>query len=131
MHPLGKLPAALIDGKPLFESAVISTVIADLAPDKNLVAKPGSWGRTLPDQWTHFAATEMEAWLWLNQLNSFLLPEEKRVTGNMEQNIGMFKRGAAAMDRELGEVDYLVENRFTVADIIVGYTVNGERRIGL
>jgi glutathione S-transferase len=29
IHPLGKLPAAIIDGKPLFESAAIVTAIAD------------------------------------------------------------------------------------------------------
>ena len=98
LHPLGKLPAAVIDGKPLFESAAISTAIADLAPETNLIAKPGTWERTLHDQWCQFVLTEMEAWLWSNQLNSFILPEEKRVTGGMEQNAGMYKRGAAALD---------------------------------
>ena len=130
VHPLGKLPAAVIDGKPLFESAAISTAIADLVPDQNLVAKPGTWARSLHDQWTQYALTEMEAWLWPNLLNTFILPEEKRVTENIEQNIGMFKRGAAAMDQALGAADYLVENRFTVTDIIVGYTVNTGRRQG-
>ena len=31
VHPLGKLPAAVIDGRPLFESAAI----ADLVPEKS------------------------------------------------------------------------------------------------
>ena len=39
IHPLGKLPAARIDGKPLFESAAIATAIADLVPEQNL--RPG------------------------------------------------------------------------------------------
>ncbi len=50
IHPLGKLPAAIINGKPLFESAAIATAIADLVPEKELVAKPGTWSRTLHDQ---------------------------------------------------------------------------------
>ncbi len=50
VHPLGKLPAAIIDGRPLFESAAISTAIADLVPEKDLVAKPGTWSRALHDQ---------------------------------------------------------------------------------
>ena len=41
IHPLGKLPAAFIDGKPLFELAAIVTAIADLVPEKDLIAKPG------------------------------------------------------------------------------------------
>ena len=46
VHPLGKLPAAIIDGKPLFESAAIVTAVADLVPEKpdskagQLVSKP-------------------------------------------------------------------------------------------
>lgn len=38
----------------------------------------------------------------------------------------MFKRGATVQ----GETPYLVERRFTVADIIVGYTVNWGARDG-
>ena len=34
VHPLGKLPAIVIDGPPLYESAAISTAIADLVPDR-------------------------------------------------------------------------------------------------
>jgi glutathione S-transferase len=47
IHPLGKLPAAIIDGKPLFESAAIVTAIADLVPEKGLIAGPGTWSRNL------------------------------------------------------------------------------------
>lgn len=47
VHPLGKLPAAIIDGKPLFESAAIATAVADLVPEKELIAPPGSWSRAL------------------------------------------------------------------------------------
>ena len=63
IHPLGKLPAARIDGKPLFESAAIATAIADLVPEQNLVARPGTWGRALHDQWVSFALSEMECWV--------------------------------------------------------------------
>ena len=34
VHPLRKLPAVVIDGPPLYESAAISTAIADLVPDR-------------------------------------------------------------------------------------------------
>src|SRR6266498_1388970 len=70
VHPLGKLPAAIIDGRPLFESAAISTAIADLVPEKDLVAKPGTWSRALHDQWVCFALTEMEPWVSSTELNS-------------------------------------------------------------
>ena len=44
MHPLGKLPIAVIDGKSLFESAAICTYLADHATGVDLVAEPGGWG---------------------------------------------------------------------------------------
>lgn len=126
IHPLGKLPAVLIDGRPLFESAAISTAIADLVPEQGLVARPGTWSRALHDQWVCFALTEMEAWLWSTELNSedFLLPGGQQVPAIIEQNAMLFKRSAAALNAVLGEANYLIENRFTVTDIIVGYTVN-------
>ncbi len=130
IHPLGKVPAAIIDGKPLFESAAICAAIADLVPEKQLIAKPGSWSRYIHEQWSFFVLTEMEAWLWPNLLNLFLLPEERRNPSNLEQNEAMFKRGAAALDNALADVDYLVDNKFSVTDIIASYTVNGARSLG-
>lgn len=124
VHPLGKLPAVLIDGRPLFESAAISTAIADLAPERELIAAPGTWSRALHDQWVSFALTEIEAWLWSSELNaSELLPKEQRVPDIVPQNQAFFAKSAAVMDSTLSESKYLVENRFTVTDIIVGYTM--------
>ena len=125
VHPLGKLPAAIIDGKPLFESAAIATAVADLVPEKQLIAKPGTWGRALHDQWVLFALTEMEAWAWTAELNmsDFVLPREQHVPAIIPQNEMLYKKSAAALDAHLAQTPFLVEGRFTVADIIVGYAV--------
>ena len=133
VHPLGKLPAAIIDGRPLFESAAISTAIADLVPEKDLVAKPGTWSRALHDQWVCFALTEMEPWVSSTELNSldFVLPKDQHVPAIIQQNSMMFRRSAAALEEVLGRTAYLVENRFTVTDIIVGYTINFGHEQGL
>jgi glutathione S-transferase len=70
IHPLGKLPAAIIDGKSLFESAAIVTAIADLVPEKGLIAGPRTWSRNLHYQWLCFALTEMEPYLHSTETNS-------------------------------------------------------------
>src|SRR5262245_61562155 len=126
VHPLGKLPATIIDGKPLFESAAIVTAIADLVPEKNLIAKPGSWARNLHYQWVCFALTEMEAHLQSSEVNSmeFLLPKSQHVPQIIEQNSMMFKRAAAALDTVLSKSRFLIEDRFSATDIIVGYTIS-------
>jgi len=130
-HPLKMLPAAVIDGKPMIESAAIATYIADLAPEKNLIGKSGTWARALHDQWVSFALTQMEAWLWSSARNRFVLPEEERVPAVFKQNGEAYQRAAAVVDKALADDDFLVENRFSVTDIIVGYTVNWGRRAEL
>ena len=126
VHPLGKLPAAIIDGHPLFESAAIATAIADLVPERELIAPAGTWARAMHDQWVSFALTEMEAWLWSSEINSSegLLEERLRVPEVVEQNRAFFVRAARVMEASLEDAEYLVENRFSVTDIIVAYTLH-------
>lgn len=131
MHGLGKLPVAVIDGKVLFESAAICTYLADHAADVDLIAEPGTWGRAQHDQWVSFVLTEMEAWLWNTAVNQYVLPSDQRIEAGFEQNAMMFRRSAAMLNDVLLQQDYLVEDRFTVTDIIVGWTVNWGRRQGL
>ena len=125
VHPLGKLPAAIIDGKPLFESAAIATAVADLVPERGLIAPSGTWARALHDQWVSFALTEMEAWLWSSEINASegFIAEDERVPAIVAQNRTFFARSASAMESALERAEYLVEDRFSVTDIIVGYTL--------
>ena len=129
-HPLAKVPAAVIDGQTLFESSAICTYIADCAPSANLIARPGTFARAEHDQWVAFCLTEMESWLWNSYVNTSGLPEEQRISAGLEQNVAMFKRSALVLDAHLARHDYVVEDRFTVTDIIVGWCVNWGRRQG-
>jgi glutathione S-transferase len=131
IHPLGKVPAAVFDGKPLFESAAICTYIADLVPEKKLIAASGTWERALHDQWVAFALSELEAFLWHSARNQFVLPEDKRLTNVFEQNAEAFSVAAVAMEQALSDQDYLVGNRFSVTDIVVGFTINWARGMRL
>lgn len=123
IHPLGKIPAFVDNGRPLFESAAICTWLADGHPDKGLVAPSGQWARALHDQWTSFALTEIEAFLWHTARNLFVLPENERVPAVYEQNGKAVKRGLEVIDNEIAGRDWLIDNRFSVTDIIMGYCV--------
>lgn len=130
MQPLGKMPVAVIDGAPLFESAAICTHIADRAAPGELIAPSGTRDRALHDQWVSFGQSEMEAWLWHTSINTNILPEAERVPAVIDQNSAMFKRAAQCLEAHLSETDYLIAGRFSVTDIIVGWTVNWGRRQG-
>ena len=131
VHPLGKLPAIVINGQALFESSAICTHIADLVPEHKLIAPVGSWARALHDQWTCFCMTELEAYLWSTFINTTILPAEKRVPKIAKQNAEAFCAGAAVLNEALNGSDYLIQNRFSVTDIIIGYTVNWGGKRGL
>ncbi len=123
IHPMSKLPALRDDGRPLFESAAICTWLADSHPQAGLIAPSGTWARALHDQWTAFTLAEVEANLWHTARNQFIYPEEERVPAVYEQNAREARRGLAVLDAALAGRTWLVEDRFSVTDIFVGYTV--------
>jgi len=125
IHPLGKLPAVLLDGKPLFESAAIVTAIADLVPKKRLIAPQGSWSRHLHDQWVCFILSEMEPFVQSSEINTsdFVLPPEEHVPDIIPQNNRIYRKAAAVLENYFSEHDYLIDNRFSVTDITLAYTL--------
>lgn len=131
VQPLGKLPGFIADGRPLFESAAISTWCADQKPEQGLAHKPGSWERTLHDQWVSFALTELEAHLWSRLRNTMLLPESKRVAAIVPQNEADYQTAIAVLDDALKGRQFLIGDKFSVTDIIVAFTANWGRNSGL
>ena len=131
VNPMGKVPAMVINGEPLFEAAAICTYLADLVPEKGLIAPSGSRERALHLQWVSFTLTEMEAYLWSNARNTFVLPEEQRIKALFEQNNKAFVHAAKVLDKVLADSDYLINNRFSVTDLLVGFTVNWGKGAGL
>jgi len=123
IHPLSKLPALRDDGRPLFESAAICNWLADSHPDAGLIAPSGTWARALHDQWTAFTLAEVEANLWHTARNLFIYAEADRVPAVYEQNAREAKRGLGVFDAALKDRKWLIDDRFSVTDIFVGYTV--------
>ena len=130
-HPLAKVPAAVIDGQTLYESAAICTYLADLVPEKGLIAASGTRERALHMQWVSFVLTEMEAFLWSNARNTFVLPEEQRITALFEQNVAAYLQAAKVLERHLTDHPYMIADQFSVTDILVGFVVNWGSGVGL
>jgi glutathione S-transferase len=131
VNPMGKVPALVVNGEPLFEAAAICTYLADLVPEKGLIAPSGTRERALHLQWVSFALTELEAYVWSNARNSFVLPEEQRITALFEQNKKAYVHAAKVLNEVMEDTHYLVGNRFSVTDILVGFILNWGNRVGL
>jgi glutathione S-transferase len=112
-HPLGRVPALeLDDGTVMFESAAICLQLADLNPDAGLIAPLGSAERALVYQWVAFGLTELEAPLfrWVREL-----AEDPTGPSTSRER---FEQAAAAIDAAVSGHEWLVGDRFTVADLI-------------
>ena len=124
VSPLGKVPVLVVDGRPLLESAAICTWLADRHPEQGLVAPSGTWERALHDQWVAFCLAEFEAHLWSTARNTFIYPEERRCTSVLAQNEAEGRRALAVLDAHLADRPFMLGERLTVTDIIVGYATS-------
>ena len=70
----------------------------------------------------------MEAFLWNNALNTFVLPEQDRLAQGFTQNEALFTQSAQVLEAALRS-RFLVEDRFSVTDIVVHWTVNWGARL--
>ena len=118
-HPLGRVPALeLEDGTVMFESAAICLQLADLHPDAGLAAPLGSPERALVYQWVLFAMTELEGPLfrWLGELRD-------GVAASASQQ--RFGAAATALETALGDREWVLGDRFTVADVLCASILDG------
>jgi glutathione S-transferase len=123
-HPLGRVPV-LEDGEgPLFESAAICLHLADLHPEAGLIPPLGSHERALVYQWSCFAPAELEPPLIEAAIQAQRDPERAAKAR------ARFQAGAGAVSAALEGKDYLVGERFTVADVLIGTTIGFTKRTG-
>jgi glutathione S-transferase len=118
-HPLGRVPALQLgDGTTMFESAAICLQLADLNADAGLIGPVGSAERGLVYQWVVFAVSELEAPLfrWIRELGEGLADSAAR---------DRFTQAAVAMQSVLAECDWLVGDRFSVADVMCASVLQG------
>lgn len=122
-NPGGKVPI-LIDGDlALAESAAIVTYIGDKFPDKDLVPKAGTKERALYGQWIAFVISELEQPLWTMGRHKFIYPKEKRIPQVLDLAIWEFTQQIKILDEGLRDNDYIVGNKFSMADIMVVHTI--------
>jgi glutathione S-transferase len=124
-HPLGRVPALeLDDGTVVFESAAICLQLADLHSDAGLIGPLGSAERALVYQWVLFGMTELEAPLyrWVREV-----AEDSTDSPSRER----FAEAAVALETALKGRDWLLGDRFTVADVICASVLGSAHSRGL
>ncbi len=121
IQPLGQLPVITIDGKAMFESGAIVQWLADTHPDKDLAPALDSPQRREFYQWMYFAVTNLEAPAWEIVLHNKILPENAAVKAIIPFATKNLLKVLTVLDKELKGKNYMVDNKFTAVDIMIGY----------
>ncbi|NCO50705.1 MAG: glutathione S-transferase family protein [Deltaproteobacteria bacterium] len=127
LNPAAKLPVLTDGDLVLTESAAICSYIATEAPAAGLIPLQDPAQRALYDQWCFFVLTELEQPLWTMGKHKFALPKDYRVPAVLPTAAFEFQRALGLLARALSERDFLVGDRFTVADLLATHTLNWAR----
>lgn len=123
LNPLGRVPVLEDGSVTLFESAAICCYLAEKHPEKNLIPKAGTAERAYFYQWMSFVTTELEQGLWTMGKHKFALPAEKRVPEMQAIGAWEFCQISKVLEKAVSGKEFLVGNRFSVADILAGHTL--------
>lgn len=130
LSPFGKVPVLVDDSVTMFESVAIMQYLLEHFDDGRLRPTHESrhYGEFL--QWLHFGeATLMQPIAQMAQ-HLFILPEAERRPERVEEAKRAFWHLAKGLEEKLTHTEYLVGNKFSAADIVVGYTVHAARQLG-
>lgn len=122
-HPLERVPVLEDEEGALFESTGLCLHVADLHPQAGLIAAIGTRQRALAYQWSLFAMTELEPAI----IEAYRQREPDRARSDAAAQ--RFRRAAVVVEEALDGHDYLIDDRFSVADVVVGSVLTIAKRI--
>jgi glutathione S-transferase len=129
IHPHGLVPALRDGDTVVFETAAICLYLADRFPEKGLAPAVGSPERAAYYQWAVYSVATLEpilADIWL-QLQR---PEGERDSGLMQSAGARFRESAAVLTSALRS-SYLIGERFSAADVLIGSMLSWAAAMGL
>lgn len=122
LNPMGRVPVAEFGDLSIFESGAIVTYLADLHPEKNMAPALSSPDRAKYLQWMFFAGCTLDA-IQAKIMIIEDIPAGEYKTEKEAAVVSEYADAMEAIDYALAHGDYLVGNRFSAADISVGYHV--------
>ncbi len=121
INPKGYVPALALDsGEVLTEVGVVCQYLADQKPGSGLAPQAGTMARYHLMEWLNFVATEVHKQIGA-LFNPKMTPEMKEV------QLGVIERRLNALEKMLDGKDYLMGERFSVADAYLFTVLNWSR----
>ncbi len=123
VHPLGRVPCLVDDGRVVFESGAIAQYLCETYDDGRLGRAPDHPERAEWLQWIHFAETMAVHGASLTQQQVFIAePDQSPVVKKLETR--RLEKTLEVIDGRLEDRDYLLQSGFSAVDVNVGYSVH-------
>ena len=130
VNPAAKLPA-LVDGdQTLTESGAILLYLAEKFPEKGLMPRALT-ERAQLYRWLFFTVTELEQPLWRIARNENVYPPAERVPADIPRARKDFADMVAVLASHMRGRQFVVGDRFSVADIALAYTLDWAHEVKL
>ena len=123
INPLGTIPFYKDGTVEMTESAAICQYLVETHPPTDLDVPPGSQARAEFLNWLHFSDATLTFPQTIVLRYTLLEPKERRLSQAAEDYAKWFAGRLRKVEHALEARDYLVADRFTIADICVGYGV--------
>lgn len=137
LHPHGKVPVLVDEKVTIYESAAICAYLADKDISKGFAPLPESPARAYYYQWLFYSSLTLEApveqymFNVLPNLPEKVLPKSDRTKVSQEESLVWFQKVCEPLNELLATNDYLVENRFTAADVVTGGVLLWALKLGM
>ncbi len=118
-HPFGLVPAVEVDGQWRWESVAICQSLAEQRPEAGLTIPLASPDRPEYLSWLLFAASTFDAAAFQVFRYAALAPDETK----RKEAHGVLLPLLVRLSRHLGDHDYLLGDRFTLPDIVLGHAI--------
>jgi glutathione S-transferase len=127
VNPNGHIPAIDDDGCIMWESLAINLYLAKKHGGPIAPKTPQEDG--LATQWSIWALTEAEPPIVTMLMNRLMLPEAQRDAGAANKASDSLKAPMAVLNKALDGKQWLIGDRFTVADLNVSGVTSTARRV--
>jgi glutathione S-transferase len=129
-NPSGRVPTFEDGGVVFHESGAIVQYLLERYGQGRLEPAIASPARGPFLQWMHWSEASLMPPLAQVNAHKFVLREADRIPGALALGRRQLAKVLGHLDRALVERDFLVENRFTAADLMAGYGIALARMVG-
>jgi glutathione S-transferase len=129
INPNGRVPVLTDDGFVIYESLAINLYLAQQYPGP--LTPVGARDTALATQWSFWVATEVEKPLLFAAANRRLFPEGQRDEEQALMALAKLARPLRVLDAHLADRQWLLGDRFTVADLNVATVMDLAPQCGI